>query len=228
MDFYFLSEAVERRDSHFRKMALDAYNRVVERIHGKDYQSLSDSSFGKFKIVYDIQPKTVAKRCHLIISAEHPDSFGFVKKASIPNVHRGDGIIFSNMDGPDVFIHEYIHFLDTVRTGHAAEQTLTDRMRYYNSPEELNAYYQEAAHKIQERVTDLTSRVDPQMAKRLFDTFFGGGNINTFADKFMSNPLYFDQEFIKSLSPRNIKRIKKRLYGLYLALKNKLVVEKFS
>jgi hypothetical protein len=106
---------------------------------------------------------------------------------------------FNNWVDENVFIHEFIHFLDANRYGDTYSfSTPENNDRYYNSPEEYNAYTQEIIEQILKN------------KKKLTGLSF---------DLFLIKSLKFGKEdFINNLNDRYMKKLKNRLYKLYIGL----------
>jgi len=106
----------------------------------------------------------------------------------------------------DSFIHEFIHYLDYVRSKGKFKKfnqntTISD---YYNSPSEYNAYYQEAANYL---VNLLKDEMVLNKIKEKYPTFDG-------FYKFMLDNV-FNKRFIANLNDKNILKLKKRVYNIY-------------
>lgn len=117
--------------------------------------------------------------------------------------------------------HEVIHMLDDYRTSGKVfsgsksasyNQSSSDQSAYYNSPEELNAYYQMGALKAVEAFSKHEGLV-------VVDTAEGVDSLEMFLPDKLTNKQvsdYFDRHFsdewMKALTPENRKRMLKRLY----------------
>ena len=119
------------------------------------------------------------------------------------------------------FIHEFTHYLDSLRwktdmdvaaqKSNIASSTQQD---YYNSPAELNAYYQQAISQLEKNINLMASNKNGKSyLKRSIPD-----NPQQFI-KVAKNGL-FHRPFIKNLSPENTKRLDKRLYNLWMDIKH--------
>jgi len=99
----------------------------------------------------------------------------------------------------NIFLHEFVHFLDKNRYGDTYSFTQpSERSEYYNSPEEYNSYTQEIITKILKN------------KNKLKDLAF---------DVFLKKVLNFgNEDFIKSLNDKYTKKLNKRLYQIYINL----------
>ena len=107
-----------------------------------------------------------------------------------------------------VFIHEFIHYLDSKRyigkyvkpKGYHDDDNV-----YYNDSSEFNAYYQMAGGKLLNSIVNTYSNVyEIRRNYKTFDEFY-----NWVTKEF------FDPDFIKYLNQTNIKKLKKRIFNIY-------------
>lgn len=111
------------------------------------------------------------------------------------------------------FIHEFTHYLDTVRSGvkggSARSVDAGDLASYFNNPREYNAYYQETVSEIFYLVDAMTKmeRGDEKFRKMFpdFKAFFA------YALKKFAQGGKVTQAFYSALTPENQRRLKKRL-----------------
>lgn len=109
-------------------------------------------------------------------------------------------------------VHEVIHYLDEERGeqrgGSAKKFDSGEVADYYNTPEEFNAYYQEAAFEVERLIDSL-----PDKFKKKWLASF---------DKFL-NTAYgqLSKAFVENLNSKYERKLKKRLYNLYLYLIDK-------
>jgi hypothetical protein len=96
-----------------------------------------------------------------------------------------------------IFIHEFIHFLDKNRYGDTYSFTNpSTREKYYNSPQEYNAFTQEIITKILKNKNKLK-----------------GLSFDVFLKKALK---FGDEDFIKNLNDEYTKKLHKRLYQIYI------------
>lgn len=102
----------------------------------------------------------------------------------------------------NIFIHEFIHFLDANRYNNTYSfSTPTSDTNYYNSPEEYNAYSHEMIYNIIKNKKKL-------LDAKSFDIFF---------KKAMK---FGDAAFINNLNDKYKNKLKTRLYKLFIQLSN--------
>ncbi len=235
-DVYAKNAAKERRDEWHRKLAEEAFDKVMKRINAGDYLQISPSN--NLFMVKEIQPAHSPQLLHLIIyRSAKGGSFkvfntdikitDYKKENSHYNIQPFDAVIivalskFSDvlnkvMPERTSFIHEYIHYLDYRRKAFAIKKRAnpsSDFSRYINDPLELNAFYQEAASSIRKFI-ELTSKNKDRYSEASYMN-----DVNAFIKHFMRYP-FFMKNFINYLTPENAKRIKKRLSNLYASLKS--------
>ena len=106
---------------------------------------------------------------------------------------------FNSWVDENLFIHEFIHYLDGNRYGDTYSfSTPKNDEEYYNSPEEYNAYSQEIIRKVIKNKNNL---------------------IGLSFDMFLKKSLKFGRkEFISNLNDEFMKKLKNRLYKLYSEL----------
>jgi len=106
---------------------------------------------------------------------------------------------FKSWVGESVFIHEFIHYLDYNRYGESYSfKTKKNIIKYYNSPEEYNAYSHEIIRKILANKNKLT-----------------GISFDAFLEKSYG---WGDEEFIKNLNYDYRKKLEKRLYKIFVEI----------
>jgi hypothetical protein len=123
------------------------------------------------------------------------------------------------------FVHEYIHYLDACRRKDKLESPEVKRnlplpdldisdeaYNYFNDPAEMNSYYQEAAISIK-NVLNKIKEFNPERFFSIMQNFIS----------FKEDIVYFFKEdWIKNLSPENSRKFNKRLYNLYVNLKEEM------
>ena len=130
----------------------------------------------------------------------------------------------------NIFVHEFIHYLDSIRFKkdfHTSAKSALyldkgDIERYYLTPEEFNAYFQEGANNIEEHIDELG-----EVLKNILLSKF-----DSFVDSFASNPKlrkekkaeFFDDNFLQSMYLKNTKyknKFRSRLYQFFTHLRKK-------
>jgi len=163
----FVGEATEEVDKYYRELAERAYKllaRFIERDLMPEFKSdaVSLQEYPKMG-GYIIPGGVVGYEDMIIILATIGRRFGFAKKVAILNGKDIPGILVPILpkaydltdldvkisgDVKRAFIHEFIHYLDFGRSGGGVFHNVVssrDRVKYFNSPPEFNAYYQEGA-----------------------------------------------------------------------------------
>lgn len=109
----------------------------------------------------------------------------------------------------NLFIHEFIHYLDEKRYGKNKKKTKTIDLEtfedYYNTPEEFNAYYQEGAYALR-NFFKKDGFVPDEIKQEKIKNFY---SFKKLALKF------FDEHFVKELNKKFKKKLNKRLAGMY-------------
>ncbi len=99
----------------------------------------------------------------------------------------------------NIFVHEFIHYLDSLKYKYNFPKNHKNLYDYYNSPHEYNAYYNELLNKLlknKPKIKSLTSKVFLKYALDLM-------------------------EFTSFLSDENLKKLKTRLYKLWSRINKK-------
>ena len=116
-----------------------------------------------------------------------------------------------------IFIHEVIHYLDSLRmTSDGKFGQISVISDYYNSPVEFNAYYQEGISKLDSYLANEIIRV--KVYNNLDMTF------EEFYDKIKENTYIFSKEFMENLNQRNERALIKRLYDYFETKKKEFSV----
>lgn len=111
------------------------------------------------------------------------------------------------------FIHEFIHYLDTLRykgdvkTTSRQKYKKGDLIGYYNTPAEFNAYYQEYI----DTIIDILNKIPQSKKNELlkdYETFYN----------WITTAGGIDRDFVKALNKEYEKKLRKRLYDLYRTL----------
>ena len=213
-----LNEATASADKAFYDKADDFYEKmIIELNHGNYY--VHDNGNITFKasevnlyypdlIIMFVDANTPATSTPFgDTSAKGNYGFGTLNRNKyiiVPNLRKDKNP--SKGISKDSFIHEFIHYLDYVRSKGKFKEfnqntTISD---YYNSPSEYNAYYQEAANYL---VNLLKDEMVLNKIKEKYPTFDG-------FYKFMLDNV-FSKRFIANLNDKNILKLKKRVYNIY-------------
>jgi len=132
--------------------------------------------------------------------------------------------------GRGSFVHEYTHYLDQQRYGAGVDPSVSRRAaqtqdweRYFRTPEEFNAWYQEAAHLVQADVESALRVIKQKGNPRVTEIFFGKLNKN-----FSTFSAFLGYAQTKGRTAEAVNAFKgskwerkwlKRMHGLYRGLK---------
>lgn len=146
-------------------------------------------------------------------------------------------ILFNNLIGPfnmlhaatrlsiETFVHEFIHYLDICRRGdprrlmtpeqrergHSPGEAAFDYTKYFNTPAEMNAYYQE-------NIDSINTVVDSFIGAKYEP---GLKSLENFNDFFKFYSRFMDKNWLNALTPENKKRVQKRFFHFYETVKDK-------
>lgn len=134
-------------------------------------------------------------RLVFFILSQNQDELNFEQNSYLARLR------FDNWIDEKVFVHEFIHFIDSDKYSdtYRFKTPQTDN-EYYNSPEEYNSYSHEIISEILKN------------KKKLI-----GLNFNDF---FKNSLKYGNQNFIKNLNGIYMKKLKKRIYKLFIEFRN--------
>ena len=129
------------------------------------------------------------------------------------NIHifydfENDIDIDKNQTLKSTLVHEIIHILDNIRSGHNIPNATTGSYDdYVNSSGELNAHYQEMIHEVEQFLEMLDDNDNGEKVKEL---------LMSTPEKFIKFALNkLDNDYTDSLTDENLKKFKKRLYQYY-------------
>lgn len=117
-------------------------------------------------------------------------------------------------------VHEIIHIFDNMRmkgdktVGSAKKAEKNGYESYVNDPFELNAHYQEMVHELDDFIERYK---DHSSYEKLYDMFLK--DPNDFIKFTLSR---MDSEYIKALTPENLKKYKQRIYKYHQEIKDKI------
>lgn len=129
----------------------------------------------------------------------------------------------------DVFMHEFIHYLDFKRMGPRGSDVVTktsatakhgtgdsDRQKYVSSPMEYNAFFQQGIGNIENYLNSLPPESRSRVAQKML-----GGSPNEFwkriTDSLKGQP-WFNSLFVKHLDDKMLDKFKKRSAQAYLEI----------
>lgn len=218
----------EADDRKYRSIALRAYETVKNALREYEESGSLDNIFFKRPdgalITQAVQLKLDEPGLYIMFNQGNGDGgLGFAKDVPV--------IVFSILLGKwdtshihtrldrDLFVHEYIHFLDWKRIGHritgsadmakgAISGGLEDYQNYINSPGEFNAYYQEGASVIYSMVKN------PRYTLPTLDILIGGTSFENFLKTVKKK--HFSKWFIDHLNPSYMRKLDKRLYRFWM------------
>lgn len=200
------------KNGEYKKMSSD--NGYI--IHGEDIDpSINDLVFAFVHPSHDILNQGVVNKIENFVTNY---SLGVLKDGRY--IIICGNLIEPNSDkyidtrlNKDLFVHEFIHYLDKKRYGKSKKNTKTIDLSiedYYNTPEEFNAYYQEGAYGLR-NFFKKNGHVPDDIKKEKIKDF------ETFKNVALR---FFDEHFIKGLNKKFKKKFNKRLAGLYNRVAN--------
>ena len=245
MKFQIVEDA--EQDRNFRQEAIDVWHKILAapKTKWEHYQDAKVLELGKIDKKYsdlalqvveaedEEQEETGAFGWDL----DHPDDNGieiFLKKSDIPKTLA----LFKRRKNLETtFIHEFVHYLDRKRYKdqesykniRVSYNTATSNYEeYFNGPLEFNAYSQQFMKEIE----DMLNLERKGYEKRGHGENFAKDvleNVLSSFDRFWKSfPYQFAPDFLfffKHLSPKNKKKIQRRMYGFYSKLRTDLEKE---
>lgn len=213
-----LNEATAARDKEFYDIADEFYEKMIVELNNGNYIEQDEKliifkaseinlNYKDLLIFFVKADSTYTNTPFGNKSTKGNYGFGTLKRNKviiIPNLRNdmnpSNGIL------KDGFIHEFIHYLDFIRSkgnfpNFTEKSTMSD---YYNSPSEYNAYYQEAANYL---VNLLKDDKVLSIIRKNHSTF------NSFYSWMLNN--VFSKRFVANLNDKNKLKIQKRLYNIY-------------
>jgi len=224
----------ESIDRYFRDKANEIYKNIkdwldrdIERIaiEDREYGSseLRKNDYGGYTLKYDemfdpeielnilfLPEKTMSTSTHKVHGGFGHDKRTGKSVIMLPILLGKYDLTYLNTRFSErIFIHEVIHYLDSLRMTTApsgkSKEVPSVMADYYNSPVEFNAYYQEGISKLDGYLANELIRV--RIYNNLDMTF------EEFYEKVKKS--IFDFEFIDSLNQRNERALIKRLYDFF-------------
>lgn len=217
-----LKEASAATDMGYHSEAQEAFRLFVQAVKaGKLIDNSRFPNQNQFKWLYgdDIDPK-YSDLTIVLFDADALDGGDITKKFGVNFDGEGsfatkgnEGYIgfMSVEDGNplkrlnrSVFVHEFIHYLDFVRSGkklRTRDGYSDDDGGYYNDASELNAFYHTGLSHLQ---GFFKQGLGDRIPKDTFKDFYG------FCLEYV-----FDSDFIKNLTQDNKRKFQTRLYGYW-------------
>lgn len=210
--YNFLCEATYLKDAQYSQEANDFFDKMIEDLEKGNYHRKDDDLYyfgfntdDKYKdlvVLFTLKNSNVA----------NPNMDGFTTGYGFGNAKGFNIITANNLDkefkpyknlNKTAFVHELIHYLDTKRNP-VRKVDMSSIKKYYNNPNEFNAYYMEAFNFVHNIIKD----------KKLKKSFIK--NFKNF-DEFKSWMInkVFDKDFILNLNENFTKKLHKRLYTLW-------------
>ena len=212
------------KNVEFTQIGEDIYRKIINNLNNIQYSELSsdDAIMTTDNVPYQLEgikfnASALDKRfnvdilfCRMLsISNDVPASFDpstkkllfFIYPRNYKQITYQEYVnlaskLFPTTINESMFVHEFTHYLDNLRykTSYKFNFPNGNDTQYFNSPEELNANFNEVLNKIQKT---------PSMLKFPLEMF-----INTALG-------LFDEQIMEYLSIKNINKIKNRLYQYY-------------
>jgi hypothetical protein len=206
-----------QNDLYYYNIADDFYEKMISKLKNDNYILQNDgnilfhgnkinSEYSDLLIIFINKNYDFSKqsgKSNFFTTGYFLGSYKNYKTIGINNLDN-DKIPYKNIEKQS-FIHEFIHYLDYKRNNYIPPKlTFKTKKEYYNTPEEFNAYYQEA-------VTWVGKILEDEIMLKSFKEKFK--NYNDFYNWIINNVL--DKDFVKNLNPINIKKLQKRIYNIY-------------
>ncbi len=205
-----LIEASYQTDKEFRDIATSAFDKVVDAIKNKRYQTLTDGSFllDGSEIGENLSILLVPTSKESSLGANYSGGLGTYKgKPILVLTNVGSDVnTMHNKIKKDIFVHEFIHYLDKNRhKDKSYKPNINSVEEYYNNPSEFNAFYQDGIRFIDDMLRN------PAISGKFKEKF---SDFQSFYD-WINNGTYFDREFLKNMNEETKKKFQKRLYTVW-------------
>ncbi len=211
-------EANPERDYGFRKEASRIYNKIVPHLldyFHRNFQSLKITlGGGAIKSNVVRVDKTYDLDVFLQYSEDSSWSGIFNGHSTPPyivvypyNPHSKK--IRGEADIKETFIHEFIHYLDWLRSNHYNANTSklgSGTKEYYNHPAELNAYFQEGTRALEQF---MNKNKQYMRYGHVWESF---SNFIKFLTRKDGSYYFYYFKFTDNLDEKNAKKIQQRLY----------------
>lgn len=207
-----LSEDVEQ-DREYRETARDIYRKLKDALENYKENLLNKAEGGYWvdgnNIGYSAFIFYFAPKDHTAGYKKYKD-YHMIKIPALTKDGSAENLEFRLHSNKRTIIHEIIHALDNMRfdksmgTFYDVEERGGEK--YWNSPNEYNAYFQDAANELEEFINHMTT----YEFEAFEDSFKSFEKFKDWAfDKF------FHDEFLDNLNSKYKKKLLKRLYKLY-------------
>lgn len=179
----------------------------------KDSDGYRNGAYGDIKPGTPYYTRGFRKVIVLNVLSNNASHYALNLQTIPDDVDIGSVIASKMMAGETTFIHEYTHYMDFKRfknknsgAGETLVVTDMDYKKYYNTPEEFNAFFTEGLNKF---LNTMKSH-DIQKRKRYFSIF---PTFETFIARGAS--AFWDAGFLQFLDEKYRKKFNKRLYAIY-------------
>jgi hypothetical protein len=227
----------EEVDIQFRQEAESFYNDLISYLKSKKDKDMKPVDQGYFKQSFVLPAHAINKKYEdLILVFASSTRFTNFKAAFgrdsgkgwmvLPVLKKGGtydaGVLPGLQKSKSTIIHEFIHYLDSMRYKGDYEKATTSMAKgppnskdYYNNPQEYNAYYQQA-------VSEFADAVD--RARKAGHThrlqYYLPNNVNDFVKNFKTG--FIRPELLHNLNPKLMRNLDKRVADLYVYLKSQV------
>lgn len=172
----------EESDVEVRRKALEAFQAVRvflrNNAHGlRDLLSYSNRFGGCWTMYLDLAGLPYPNTMLVFYGEEHDNGTSFQSPYSVifigclkdvRNLRSLPAEFASQMEG---FVHEFVHIMSPGAQGRPGSESSThvrsgDLTKYYNHDEETNAYYQEAAFRMETFIRTLMTHATPEVQRK--------------------------------------------------------------
>jgi len=193
------------------------YREIARKIYEKLKSALEDGKnniLNKAKNGYFVDGNVIGHSAFIFYFAPEDHTSGYkkhkdyhmIKIPVLPEDGSPENIEFRLHEMKKTIVHEIVHALDNMRFGKEMEDFYSSEdlgtKKYFNKPNELNAYYQGAVNELEEFIEDMT----PHEFETYKDSFKDFQNFKEWAFD-----LFFEKEFLDALNKKNRRKIVKRL-----------------
>lgn len=213
--FRVIHEATLKRDDVFYNEALEFYDKMINELEHGNYRKtdygyafygseINPSKYSTLLVLFIDENKKLESKISGLKNGYFWGHYNSYQVIGLNNIKHENQKPYERIF-KESFLHEFIHYLDYLRSRYKNVYNSENIKSYYNNPREFNAYYHEGGS----FMSDFFKK-NPQMIEKFKEKY---PNFNLFFDWAMKN--IFDKDFIKHINSVNKNKLKKRLYNLY-------------
>lgn len=221
----------ESQDRRYREQAVEIYRKIAERLPQipiNEYRKASLKGNAAFIInadklgIDEIASIVVTRPFDKSVVGGYDDNTDALYVFVDMDVFaRANNDVFAKKLKSSNFrktiVHELIHKFDNERTNYNRRTSNMSPSGYYNSPDEYNAYYQEAVDHFEKSLDKLKNLGREDIIKTRFGKFSDFSN-------YMFNAV-LEKDFVKHINKDTETRLKKRLYRFWEEIISPLVTQ---